>query len=150
MTHATPRPTAASRIAREYTTIAAMIRVYCRAHHRTEAAPCEACRQLLDYADRRLDTCPFQEDKPVCNKCTVHCYSKGMRERVRAVMRFSGPRMLYRHPWLALRHLLDTRRPAPELQRSRTSKKPAQTPAGLAGSNTRDDGASPQAPRRAP
>lgn len=128
------------RLAREYKTIAAMIRIYCRAHRHAEAVPCEACRQLLDYADRRLDTCPFHEDKPVCNKCTVHCYSKGMRERVRAVMRFSGPRMLYRHPWLALRHLLDTRRPAPELQKTRTSKSPPQTRAGSPSSNTRRDG----------
>lgn len=131
---------------REYRTIAAMIRIYCRAHHHAGAVPCQACSQLLDYADRRLDTCPFHEDKPVCNKCTVHCYSKSMRERVRAVMRFSGPRMLYRHPWLALRHLLDTRRPAPELRKTPTSKKSAQTPAGPAGSNTRGDGAAEQTP----
>ncbi len=92
-----------------------MIRIYCRAHHHPAPAPCEECRRLLDYADRRLDTCPFHVDKPVCNKCTVHCYSKGMRERVREVMRFSGPRMMYRHPWLTLRHLIDKRRPAPAL-----------------------------------
>ncbi len=105
----------APRIRREFRTIAAMIRIYCQAHHEPLAAPCDDCRRLLDYADRRLDTCPFHAEKPVCNKCTVHCYSKTMRERVREVMRFAGPRMLYRHPWLTLRHLLDARRPAPEL-----------------------------------
>ncbi len=107
------------RITRELKTIAAMIRIYCRAHHQGDAALCGECRRLLDYADRRLDTCPFHADKPVCNKCTVHCYSKAMRERVRAVMRFSGPRMMYRHPWLTIRHLIDSRRPASELPRKR-------------------------------
>ena len=108
------------RIAREYKTIAAMMRIYCRAHHHPEPVLCTDCRQLLDYADRRLDNCPFHEDKPVCNKCTVHCYSKRMRERVREVMRFAGPRMAYRHPWLTLRHLIDKRRPAPALPRKRS------------------------------
>jgi hypothetical protein len=37
-----------------------------------------------------------------------------MRERVREVMIFAGPRMLLRHPVLALLHLVvDERRPAP-------------------------------------
>jgi hypothetical protein len=45
-------------------------------------------------------------------------------------MRFAGPRMMYRHPWLSMRHLLDTRRPAPELpgtprrQENETGKEP--------------------------
>jgi len=96
-----------------------MIRIYCRAYHQADAALCGECRRLLDYADRRPDACPLHADKPVCNKRTVHCYSKAMRERVRAVMRFSGPRMMYRHPWLTIRHLIDTRRPASELPRKR-------------------------------
>jgi hypothetical protein len=33
-----------------------------------------------------------------------------MRERVREVMRYSGPRMLTRHPVLAVAHLVDGRR----------------------------------------
>ena len=33
-----------------------------------------------------------------------------MRERVRAVMRYSGPRMLTRHPVLAVAHLADGRK----------------------------------------
>ncbi len=34
---------------------------------------------------------------------------------MREVMRFAGPRMLARHPYLAIRHLLDDRREAPPL-----------------------------------
>ena len=33
-----------------------------------------------------------------------------MRERVREVMRYSGPRMLWRHPVLAAAHLMDGRK----------------------------------------
>jgi len=40
-----------------------------------------------------------------------------MRERIREAMRYAGPRMLFRHPVLALRRQLDARRPAPERPR---------------------------------
>jgi len=106
-----------SRRAREFKTIAAMLRMYCRAHHGSErAALCPDCAQLHDYARRRLERCVFGETKPTCANCTVHCYKPAMRERVRVVMRWAGPRMLWRHPVLAVRHMLDGRLPAPELQ----------------------------------
>ena len=107
------------RIAREDRTIAAMTDLYCRAHHAPGDGLCAECQGLLDYARQRLDRCPFRADKPTCNQCTVHCYSRAMRERVVAVMRFAGPRMIYRHPWLAVRHLIDGLRPAPVLPRKR-------------------------------
>ena len=100
-----------------------MLRIYCRDHHAQIAGLCPDCEGLLDYAGKRLRVCPFHEDKPVCNKCAVHCYAPALRERVREVMRYAGPRMLYRHPWLAVLHLLDTLRPAPELPRKRPARK---------------------------
>jgi len=45
----------------------------------------------------------------------VHCYNAEMRERVRVMMRWSGPRMLLRHPVIAILHMIDGRRPAPRL-----------------------------------
>lgn len=110
-----PKETKWIRRARELRTIAAMIRMYCRAHHTTAEAPCDACRVLQGYAERRLARCPFGEEKPTCNKCRVHCYSAERREQVREVMRWAGPRMLKFHPILGIRHLLDGRRPTPEL-----------------------------------
>lgn len=110
-----PRPLT-PRLRREHRTIAAMLRLYCRAHHGGPVL-CQDCQGLLDYAEGRLGTCPFQEDKPACNHCPVHCYSRTKRERVKAVMRYAGPRMLLRHPILALRHLLDARRPVPDWPR---------------------------------
>lgn len=97
-----------------------MVALYCRDHHGpAHADPCPDCSSLLAYATRRLDVCPFQEAKPACNRCTVHCYSAAMRERVAAVMRYAGPRMLLRHPVLSFVHLLDSWRQVPTLGRKR-------------------------------
>ncbi|HET8997250.1 MAG TPA: nitrous oxide-stimulated promoter family protein [Acetobacteraceae bacterium] len=117
---------------REFRTIAAMLRMYCRAHHAPPAAPlCPACRELHDYAQRRLDRCVFGEAKPTCANCTVHCYKASMREQIRQVMVWAGPRMLWRHPVLAIRHLMiDGRRPAPTLTtRKDTTRQSRRAPA---------------------
>jgi hypothetical protein len=102
------------RMRREARTIEAMIEIYCRAHHGTRGALCADCEALLDYAGLRLEKCPYQENKTTCVKCPVHCYKPAMREQVRDVMRYAGPRMLLRHPYLAVMHLLvDGRRVKP-------------------------------------
>lgn len=96
-----------SRIDRENTTVAAMIRIYCRGEHGTLTGLCPKCDELLDYARARLRECPYQEDKMACADCPIHCYEPEERERIRIVMRYAGPRMLRRHPILALLHALD-------------------------------------------
>jgi hypothetical protein len=112
-----------ARIRREQRTIATMLRIYCGTHHGTRSGLCGDCEELRAYADQRLRACPFQVDKPACNHCEVHCYSAHMRERVRAMMRYAGPRMLLRHPLFAVLHLLDERRPLPRLpQRKATAR----------------------------
>lgn len=105
------------RIAREKKTVAAMIRIYCRDKHGGRAGLCETCRQLEAYALQRLDKCPFGDAKSTCARCPVHCYRPAMREQIRQVMRYAGPRMLLHHPVLAVRHLLDERKAAPKLHR---------------------------------
>lgn len=100
------------RINREGNTIALMIALYCHKHHSCERL-CPECEELMDYALKRLDKCPFQEGKTTCAKCPVHCFKPAMRERIRAVMRYSGPRMIFRHPILTIWHLIDGRRKEP-------------------------------------
>jgi hypothetical protein len=102
-----PSPTEPARIAREKRTIQAMIEVFCRARHRSHGALCPECQELYGYAVARLDRCPFGAEKTTCAKCPVHCYKPAMRERIREVMRFAGPRMLFHHPVLAALHVLD-------------------------------------------
>jgi len=97
-----------NRLERERQTIRFMIEIYCRKKHPSDSAGlCPTCQQLADYAKQRIERCPFKADKPTCAKCAVHCYKPAMREQVRQVMRFSGPRMLIYHPLLAIAHLLD-------------------------------------------
>ena len=102
------------RLRRERLTIQAMFHIYCRDHHTPQDhLLCPACQEIEDYALARLVRCPFQENKPVCVRCAVHCYKPEMREQVRQVMRYAGPRMLLRHPMLAVRHLMDGKRRTP-------------------------------------
>jgi hypothetical protein len=113
------------RMDRERKTLEAMIRIFCRDRHRGGHELCPECGGLRAYSGRRLDTCPFGEKKPVCANCPIHCYRPDMRGRIREVMRYAGPRMVWRHPVLAAFHLVDGRRKAP----------PASAPKGPAGNN---------------
>jgi hypothetical protein len=89
-------------------TVEAMIRLYCKHHHKGEPL-CTDCEELFAYAQARLSRCPLKADKPTCQNCPIHCYSQEMRDAVAQVMRFAGPRMLFHHPLLALRHLWQLR-----------------------------------------
>ena len=100
---------------REKRTVSLMISIYCRAHHGTSGL-CPECAELDAYARQRSDKCPFMETKTFCSNCTVHCYRKDMRDRIRAVMRFSGPRMLFHHPVMAIRHVIETKKEQKRLE----------------------------------
>lgn len=95
------------RLNRERKTINAMIGLYCRRHHGNRPDLCGPCAFLLAYAKARLDKCPYGQQKPTCGQCPVHCYKPAMRENVRDVMRYAGPRMIWHHPLLAIQHMLD-------------------------------------------
>ncbi len=96
------------RIDREKKTIKAMIVIFCREQHGTKAGNlCNECTTLMEYANQKLNKCKFQDQKPTCARCPIHCYRPDMRVKVKEVMRFSGPKMTLRHPWLALCHLID-------------------------------------------
>ncbi len=112
-----PPKTEHPRMAREKKTIKFMTGIYCKAHHETHGELCPECAEFLTYAHMRLDKCPFQEKKSTCGKCLVHCYRPDMKEKVRKVMRYSGPRMLLHHPGLALHHVWDGRTKPPKLER---------------------------------
>lgn len=99
------------RIAREKQTFAHMLGIFCRAHHGTDRL-CRDCDELQRHVDTRLTRCPFGLAKPTCGSCCRNCHPPDRREHIRAIMRFAGPRMLWRHPLLALLHLLDSRQRA--------------------------------------
>lgn len=102
-----------NRIKREATTVEAMIAIYCRDHHQSTVKDCQTCSELQNYALDRLHHCPFHEGKTSCKNCPIHCYKPGIKEDIRQVMRYAGPRMMLRHPILTLYHFIDARRKEP-------------------------------------
>ena len=96
---------------RERLTIRKMVDIYCHDHHGTDGL-CEACAVFMDYAEVRLDKCPFGQDKPTCSNCPVHCYKADYRQQAKVIMRYAGPRMLIRHPLLTIAHYIDGLRQA--------------------------------------
>ena len=124
------------RRARALKTIETMVRMYCRGHRHEGRAPlCSDCGALFEYATRRLQRCVFGDAKPTCANCVVHCYRADMREQMRVVMRWAGPRMMLRHPIMGIAHLIDERRPVPTLPaKSAKSRSATQDVANSAGS----------------
>lgn len=107
------------RLKRERSTVLKMISLFCRGHHgSTESALCDQCESLNRYVLARLERCPFGDDKPVCDRCPIHCYRPEIRVQIKRVMQYSGPRMFLRHPILTVYHFIDAHRTPPELERS--------------------------------
>ena len=101
---------------REKETVSLMVRLYCRKKHHSKTL-CPDCAALDAYARCRSDRCPFMETKTFCSNCKVHCYKPDMREKIREVMRFSGPRMLFYHPIMAIRHVMESRNEKRKLEK---------------------------------
>jgi hypothetical protein len=95
------------RLKREKKTIEFMIEIYCKGIHHQADALCDECRELLAFAMKRIEKCPYHENKPTCAKCPIHYYKPEMRTLIRRVMRYTGPRMMLYHPLLAILHLID-------------------------------------------
>lgn len=94
-----------TRIEEEKRIVELMIRLYCRKKEKNTTL-CPSCEALLQYAHTRLTRCRFNEKKPACKHCPVHCYKPEMRKQIQHIMRFAGPRMLFYAPLEAIRHLL--------------------------------------------
>ncbi|MDQ1147363.1 hypothetical protein QE429_004190 [Bacillus sp. SORGH_AS 510] len=93
-------------IQKEKEIVKEMINLYCRKKHHRDVL-CKDCEALKNYALLRLSFCRFGEDKSACSNCTVHCYKLRYREKMKAVMRYSGKWMLLHHPVYSVKHLLN-------------------------------------------
>jgi uncharacterized paraquat-inducible protein A len=94
------------KITQEKSTVRVMIHLYCRQKHRTANKQlCDECNELLQYATQRLTFCRFGEQKSTCERCPKHCYRKDYKQKIKAVMRYAGPRMIIYHPVMAIQHL---------------------------------------------
>src|SRR5512133_1627662 len=114
------------RMHREWRTMQVMVGSYCSEHgHNCSPGQslCAECAEFLGYAERRLEKCPYGPAKPTCAKCPIHCYKPQPREFARVVMRYAGPRMVLRHPWLSLTHFLDKARRVEHPMAARRSRR---------------------------
>jgi len=96
-----------TRLSREEETFRKMAGIYCRNHHSSRSQLCQTCEEMVQYVTERVSVCPYGDEKPVCGKCPAHCFTPEMRDKVRLLMAFAGPRMMVRHPILAIRHCVD-------------------------------------------
>ena len=103
---------------REKKMVSQMIQLYCKKQHHSKDGLCPECAALDAYARMRSEKCPFMETKTFCSACKVHCYKPEMREKIRAVMRWAGPRMLPVHPVLSIRHAAVTLRSKREAKKA--------------------------------
>ncbi len=99
------------KIQKEKETVEKFIRLYCEKKHGSLGKTlCSDCQELLEYSLQRLSHCRYQEEKPTCRKCPIHCYRPEMREKIREVMRFSGPRYALNAPLDWIRHQINDRK----------------------------------------
>lgn len=121
-------PELARKREREAQMVSQMIALWCRGHHggghAVEQAGddgpvrvklglrtitlCPECAELQKYAIARIEHCPHMGTKTFCSACPSHCYRPAMREKIREVMRWSGPRMIRYRPVTAVRHAITT------------------------------------------
>lgn len=89
----------------EEQTLRKMVEIYCKSHH--GANLCKDCEALFQYGLERAGRCPRKQVKTFCATCPNPCYRPEMRARMKAVMAYSGPRMMVYAPKLAIAHLWD-------------------------------------------
>jgi hypothetical protein len=88
-------------------TLIRFVSIFCRENHDAEKVPfefrgfdihemglrniglCPDCAGLTRYALTMRLRCPY-DPKPMCRKCTTHCYRGDYREKIREIMKFSG------------------------------------------------------------
>jgi len=116
---------------KEKKTLLLMIELFCKKHHSSKShiqsseplvqrskfnvidtdspvqSPklCIECQELFEYAIDKTSNCPLKENKSLCSKCHIHCFDKNHREKIKKVMRYSGPRILFSNPILSFTHI---------------------------------------------
>lgn len=96
--------------------IPTMVRIYCKGNHKAKRKEegirgkdvCSDCKGLTEFAEYRLEKCPFKKNKGFCSFCKIHCYKSKpeYREEMQKVMKYAGPRMLFSHPVFSISHVV--------------------------------------------
>ena len=109
MSRARSRKAAERKREREASVIREMVGLFCHGVHGSpKGSLCPECAELLAYAQKRVERCPFMERKTFCSQCRVRCYAPKQRDQIRSVMRYAGLRLISHHPLMCARHGVDT------------------------------------------
>ena len=87
----------------EYELVCQMIDLFAR---KNDTYSTEEIGELKAYVKERLISCKNRPNKPFCSYCKIHCYKPKMRDMIREIMRFSGPRFIFYRPYESIKHLL--------------------------------------------
>lgn len=96
-----------SKLKNQQNQIEIMITMYCKKYHTSKDILCDKCKNLLNYANKKVSNCPYIENKPNCKNCPTKCYNKDMQKDIIKVMRYSGPRLIFSHPIMAIDHIIN-------------------------------------------
>lgn len=85
-----------------------MIETYCtkQKHLNDGGKLCSDCDELLNYSLQRTTRCPHVEKTLFCVNCPTPCYKPDMKEKMRIMMKYSGPRFFFSHPLIVLEHVM--------------------------------------------
>ena len=95
------------RTTRDRKILEAMGRIFCKAHHSGEKDPyglCPSCRETVEATLVRTAVCPYGHEGN-CQDCDIHCQRGEAQERIREIMRYAAPRMVFRHPLMTAEYL---------------------------------------------
>ncbi|MBR3840899.1 MAG: nitrous oxide-stimulated promoter family protein [Erysipelotrichales bacterium] len=95
------------KIEKERRIVGEMIALYYKNNYHQTIDDNEEAKELINYVNHRLSVCPFKDKKKFCSHCSVHCYEESKRELIKKVMRYSGPRLLFTHPLLVIKHVIE-------------------------------------------
>ena len=81
---------------------------YCKGNHagraKDAAGMCPECRGAIEQTLARAEACPHGHEG-TCQDCATPCQRGEAQQRIKAIMRYAAPRMMFRHPLMALGYL---------------------------------------------
>ncbi len=83
-----------------------MIKMYCKYNHSKSTELCYDCIDLMEYSKFRTSKCPYIGITLFCVNCPTPCYKVDYKEVMRKVMKYSGPRFLFKHPIYTISHVI--------------------------------------------
>lgn len=107
----------------EIVVVAKMVEIYCHSNKHTKKGLCQECSSLLEYAKGQVKKCPHMEEKTFCSTCKTHCYRPEMRDKIKQIMRYAGPKMLLHHPILTVKHGINTLKEKRENKKAESDNK---------------------------